>query len=110
MDSMPKKGRTSVFNFKENAEDIQYAPLAVEKFEDYIEDASQEQLMDFVVQEMENYRQDRIKDVSVVGDWKWRNWACKLAASLSAAGAVFNNKCPNQLAGFDRPLATRHNF
>ena len=49
MDSMPKKGRTSVFNFKENAEDIQYAPLAVEKFEDYIEDASQEQLMDFVV-------------------------------------------------------------
>ena len=65
MENMPRKGRTSVFDFKDNAEDIPYVPLNAERVEEYAENLSEQQLINFIMVESENYRQDRLKDVSV---------------------------------------------
>ena len=42
MENMPRKGRTSVFDFKENADDIMYVPLNAERVEEYAENLTEQ--------------------------------------------------------------------
>jgi len=56
--------RKKTFNFQDDPNQIKHVPLSFERCVEYSEDMSNDNLIDFIMREAENFRQQQLRAVS----------------------------------------------
>ena len=56
--------RKKTFNFQDDPSQIKHVPLSFERCVEYSEDMSNDNLIDFIMREAENFRQQQLRAVS----------------------------------------------
>ena len=89
------------FNFQEDPNAIVRSDFNSERCEEYADDMSKEKLIQYIINEMKNFQQDRIQDVSALAS------PLRPASPLRGSPSCLNDA---PLLNFKRALKLKHIF